>query len=59
MIPWGWNYSGNELPDMGEGNQIQVLWKGSKHSQLLGHLSKLNDKLLEAGKPGLKTIKEM
>lgn len=58
-IPWGWNYSGSELPDMGEENQTQVLWKGGKHSQLLSHLSNRNNKLLEVGKPGLKTIKEM
>lgn len=34
-IPWGCNYSGSELPDTGEGNQIQVLWKGGKHFNCL------------------------
>lgn len=41
---------GGELPDMGEGNQIQVVWKMIKHSQLLGRLSNPNRKLLDARK---------
>lgn len=30
---------GCEPPDMGTGNQTQVLWKNSEHSWLMNHLS--------------------